>query len=145
MSPCDILKPLKLITLQLHPFSTRFNGYIKCILLISNTDELREQCGAQIAKIFHPIIFSNILGFPNCCNDLGDAYKWISKFYGDYGDSAIWHVKYFLQLITDFNILYEDHMMEMFASTFRGEAGYWFYQGLPDKCVTSFQDSFGFF
>ena len=29
-------------------------------------------------------------------------------------------------------------MMEMFASTFRGEACCWFYQGLPNKCITSF-------
>ena len=35
-------------------------------------------------------------------------------------------------------MIYEDNMMEMFASTFRGEAFCWFYQGLPNKCITSF-------
>ena len=83
-----------------------------------------EKYGAQIARNFQPIDFSNIAGFPNSCNGAGDTYKWLLVFHGNYGDSAIWHVKYFLQLMADFNILYEDHMMEMFASTFRGEACY---------------------
>ena len=99
-------------------------------------DKLREKYGAQLALAFQPIDFSNIPCFPNYCDSLGDANKWLPPFHGDDGDSAIWHVKSFLQLIADFNILYEDHMMEMFASTFQGEAGYWFYQGLPDKCIT---------
>ena len=101
-------------------------------------DKLKEKYGAQLTLVFQPIDFSNILGFPNYSEDFGDASNWLPPFHGDYGDSAIWHVKYFLQLIADFNILYEDHMMEMFASTFRGEAGCWFYQGLPNKCITSF-------
>ena len=101
MNPCDMLKPLKLITWHLHLFSTRFNGYIKCILLIFNMDELREQCGAQIARLFHPIDFSNIAGFPKFGHDVGDKYKWLPVFHGNYGDSAIWHVKYFLQLMAD--------------------------------------------
>ena len=29
-------------------------------------------------------------------------------------------------------------MMEMFASTFQGDAGCWFYQGLPNKFIASF-------
>ena len=68
----------------------------------------------------------------------GDVYKWLPVFHGNYGDSAIWHVKYFLQLMDDSNVLYEDNMMEMFASTFQGEAFCRFYQGLPNKCITSF-------
>ena len=101
-------------------------------------DEFWEKYGAQLTGMFQPIDFSNIPSFPNYCNGFGDAYNWIPTFHGDYGDSAIWHVKYFLQLIADFNVLHENNMMEMFASTFWGEAGYWFYQGLPDKCITSF-------
>ena len=101
-------------------------------------DKLKESFDAQLSLRYQPIDFSNITGFPNYCDGLEDAYNWLPPFYGDYGESAIWHVKSFLQLIADFNILYEDHMMEMFASTFRGEACYWFYQGLPDKCITSF-------
>ena len=85
-------------------------------------DELRDQYGAQIAELFQPIYFSNITGFPNCCDGVGDAYKWLPVFDGNYGDSAIRHVKYFLQLMADSNILHEDNMMEMFASTFWGEA-----------------------
>ena len=108
-------------------------------------DELNKKYGTQLTLMFQPIHFSNISGFPNYGDGLGDAYNWLPTFHGDYGDSAIWHVKSFLQLIADFNILYEDHKMEMFASTFRGEAGYWFYQGLPDKCITSFPSSFGSF
>ena len=81
-------------------------------------DELREQCGAQIARFFHPIDFSNISGFPNFGHDVGDVYKWLPVFHGNYGDSAIWHIKSFLQLLADSNVLFEDNMMEMFASTF---------------------------
>ena len=101
-------------------------------------DELKEKYGAHLALRFQPIDFSNILGFPNCCDGLADAYNWLPYFYGYYGDLAIWNVKSFLQLIVDFNIFHEDDMMQIFASTFRGEACYWFYQGLPDKCITSF-------
>ena len=81
-------------------------------------DELKEKYGAQLTGMFQPINFSNILSFPNYCNGLGDAYNQLPAFYGNYGDSAIWNVKYFLQLIADSNILYEDNMMEMFASNF---------------------------
>ena len=101
-------------------------------------DELKEKYGAQLTLTFQPIDFSNIPGFPNYCDGLGDAYNWLPTFHGDYGDSAIWHVKSFLQLIADLNILHEDNMMEMFAGTFQGEACCWFYQGLPNKCITSF-------
>ena len=95
-------------------------------------DESKEKYVAQLTIMFQPIDFSNILGFPNCCNGLGDAYNWILTFHENYGDSAIWHVKSSLQLIADSNILHEDNMMEMFAITFCGEVGCWFYQGLPD-------------
>ena len=40
--------------------------------------------------------------------------------------------------MADFNILHEDNMMEMFVGIFWGEACCWFYQGLPNKCITSF-------
>ena len=80
-------------------------------------DELKEKCGARLTRIFQPIDFSNILGFPNFDHGVGDVYKWLLVFHGNYGDSAIWHVKYFLQLMADSNVLYEDNMMEMFAST----------------------------
>ena len=85
-------------------------------------DEVREQCGSQIDGIFHPIDFSNILGFPNFGYGVGDVYKWLPVFHRNYGDSAIWHVKSFLQLMATSNVLYVDNMMEMFASTFEGEA-----------------------
>ena len=101
-------------------------------------DELKEKYGAQLTRMFQPIDFLNIPSFPNSCNGVGDAYKWLLVFHGNYGDSAIWHVKSFLQLIADFNILHEDNMMEMFAGTFWGEACCWFYQGLPNKCINSF-------
>ena len=84
-------------------------------------DKLKEKYGAQLTLMFQPIDFSNIPGFPNCCNGFDDTYNWILTFHGNYGDSAIWHVKYFLQLIADFNILREDNMKEMFASTFWGD------------------------
>ena len=76
-------------------------------------DEVREQCDAHIAGIFQPINFSNIPSFPIFGYDVGDVYKWLLTFHGNYGDSAIWHVKSFLQLIADFNILHEDNMMEL--------------------------------
>ena len=79
-------------------------------------DELKEKYGAQLTEMFHPINFSNFPGFPNCCNGFGDAYNWLSAFHGNCGDSTIWHVKYFLQLIAKSNILHEDNMMEIFAS-----------------------------
>ena len=59
-------------------------------------DELKEKYGAQLTLMFQPIDFSNIPGFPNYCDGLGDASKWLPPFHGDYGDSAIWHVKSFL-------------------------------------------------
>ena len=49
-------------------------------------DEVREQCGAQIAELFQPIDFSNIPGFPNFGHDVGDVYKWLPVFHGNYGD-----------------------------------------------------------
>ena len=90
-------------------------------------DELREQCGAQIVELFHPIDFSNIPGFPNFGHGVGNIYKWLLVFHGNYGDSTIWNVKSFLQLMTGSNVIYEDNMMKMFASTFQGEACCWFY------------------
>ena len=101
-------------------------------------DKIKEKYGAQLTLMFQPIDFSNILGFTNYGDGLGDAYNWLPTFHGYYGDSAISHVKSFLQLIADLNILHEDNMMEMFASTLWGEACCWFYQGLPNKCITSF-------
>ena len=100
-------------------------------------DELKEKCGARLTAMFQPIDFSNIPGFPNYCNGFEDAYNWLPTFHGNYGDSAIWHVKYFLQLMADSIVLHEDNMMEMFASTFQSEAFCWFYQVLPNKCITS--------
>ena len=52
-------------------------------------DELKEKYGAQLTLMFQPINFSNILGFPNCCDGLGDAYNRLPTFHGDYGASAI--------------------------------------------------------
>ena len=52
-------------------------------------DELKEKYGAQITGIFHPIDFSNISGFPNYCDGMGDAYKWLLVFHGNYGDLTI--------------------------------------------------------
>ena len=85
-------------------------------------DELKEKYGAQLTLMFQPIDFSNISGFPNYSYGVGDAYKWLPVFHGNYGDSAIWHVKSFLQLMADSNVLHEDNMMEMFAGTFQGDA-----------------------
>ena len=108
----------KLIIWLLHLFSTKFHDYFKYTLLISDMDEQREQCGAQIVELFHPIEFSNIPGFPNFGHGVGNIYKWLPVFHGNYGDSTIWHVKSFLQLMANSNVLYEDNMMEMFLSTF---------------------------
>ena len=36
-------------------------------------DKLMEEYGAQLALAFQPIDFSNIPGFPNYCDSLGDA------------------------------------------------------------------------
>ena len=52
-------------------------------------DELKEKCGARLTRIFQPIDFSNIPGFPNFCYDCEDACKWLPTFHGNYGDSAI--------------------------------------------------------
>ena len=94
--PMRHVKTFKAHRLKLHLFSTRFNGYIKCILLIFDMDELKEKYGAQLTVMFHPINFSSISSFPNYCNGLGNAYNWLLTFHGNYGDSAIWHVKSFL-------------------------------------------------
>ena len=52
-------------------------------------DKLKEKYGAQLTLVFQHIDFSNITGFPNYCEGLGDAYNWLPTFHGDYGDSAI--------------------------------------------------------
>ena len=52
-------------------------------------DELGEQRGTQIARRFHPIDFSNIMGFPNFGHDVGDVCKWLSIFLVNYGVLAI--------------------------------------------------------
>ena len=83
-------------------------------------DEQREQYGSQISRLFQPIDFSNFSDFPNCGHGMGDVYKWLPIFHGNYGDSAIWHAKYFLQLMPDSNMRYEDNMTEMFYITFSG-------------------------
>ena len=70
-------------------------------------DELREQCGAQIAGLFQPIDFSNIPGFPNFGHGVEDGYKWLPVFHGNYGDSAIWHIKSFLQMCMVYGVVYD--------------------------------------
>ena len=52
-------------------------------------DKLKEKYGAQITGFFQHIDFSNIPSFPNCCDGVEDAYKWLPVFLGNYGDSAI--------------------------------------------------------
>ena len=75
-----------------------------------------KKLNAQIAKHFYPIDFSNIPGFPNFYCDQNDVYNYFRIFYG-HVDSAIHHVIDFIGLLVEFNIVHEDNMMQMFAST----------------------------
>ena len=43
----------------------------------------------------------------------------------------------FLKILVDFNVLYEDNMMEMFASTLHGNAYEGYLNSLPNKGITS--------
>ena len=38
-------------------------------------DKFKEKYGAQLTLVFQPIDFSNIPGFPNYCDGLGNAYN----------------------------------------------------------------------
>ena len=46
-------------------------------------DKLKEKYAAQLTLMFQSIDFSNIPGFPNCCNGFEDAYNWLSTFHGN--------------------------------------------------------------
>ena len=91
---------------------------------------------AQIAKHFYPIDFSNIPGFPNFYRDHNDICNYFRIFYVR-GDSTIHHIIDFIGLLVEFNIVHEDNMMQMFASTLAEKAYCWFFEDLPNKHITS--------
>ena len=62
--------------------------------------------------------------------------NYIRIFYG-HNDSAIHHVIDFIRLLATFNIVHEDNMMQMFASTLAEKAYCWFSEDLPNKHITS--------
>ena len=76
-----------------------------------------KRLNAQFAESFYPIDVSNTPGFPNFYRDQNDIYKYLRIFYG-HDDSTIHHVIDFIGLLVEFNIVHEDNMMQMFASTF---------------------------
>ena len=110
------------------PVQYKIHGYSRYIKL--NMDD--KNLNAQIAKHFYPIDFSNIPGFPNLYRDQNDIYDYFRIFYG-HGDSTIHHVIDFIGSLVEFNIVYEDNMMQMFASTFAERVYCWFSKDLPNK------------
>ena len=79
-------------------------------MLSNNMDEER----AQIYSEYPSFNFSNIPGFPNYDN--GEISKYFPIFWGNkHGEGR--HVISFLKILANFNVLYEDNMIEMFFST----------------------------
>ena len=106
-------------------------------------DEETKQMKASLVESFPPINFSSILGFPNkSFND--DIYDFISDFHGD-NTSAIHHITTFIKVAIKFNIVHEDHLIEIFASSILNYAYDWFYENLPSNCISSLSDFFYIF
>ena len=94
-----------------------------------------EEERAQISSKYSSINFSNIPRFPNYHNgeDISDH---LPIFWGN-NHAKVRHVIYFLKILVDFNVLYEDNMIEMFVSTLRENACEWYLNCLPNKGITS--------
>ena len=90
---------------------------------------------ARISNEYPFINYSNIPRFPNYHNgeDISDH---LPIFWGN-EHAEVRHVISFLKILVDFNVLYEDNMIEMFVSTLRGNAYEWYLNGLPNKFITS--------
>ena len=99
-----------------------------------------KKLNAQIAKHFYPIDFSNISGFPNFYRDQNDIYNYFRVSYG-HSDLAIHHVIDFIGLLAEFNIVHEDNMMQMFASTLAEKTYCWFLRIFQTNTLTPFQAS----
>ena len=86
------------------------------MLQVNNMDEER----ARISSEYPSINFSNIPRFPNDHNgeDISDH---LPIFWGN-EHAEVQHVISFHKILDDFNVLYEDNMMEMFVSTLRENA-----------------------
>ena len=81
-----------------------------------------EELGAQISKLLLPINFSNIPGFPN--SHYGENIPSHLPLFHGHGkvDSARLHIMAFLKVLVDFDIVHEDIMILMFASSLDGDA-----------------------
>ena len=71
----------------------------------------------RIFSEYPSVNFSNILGFTNYHNgeDISDH---LPIFWGN-KHVEVQHVIYFLKILADFNVLYEDNMMEMLLDSTR--------------------------
>ena len=90
---------------------------------------------AGIYSGYPSINFSNIPGFPNYHNgeDISDL---LPIFWGN-KHAQVRHVIYFLIILANFSVLYEDNMMEMFVSTLQTNACEWYLNGIINKGITS--------
>ena len=75
---------------------------------------------AWISSEYPSINFSNILDFPNYHNG-EDIFDHLPIFWGN-KHAEVRHVISFLKILVDFNVLYEDNVMEMFVITLQGNA-----------------------
>ena len=104
-----------------------------------------EEVGVEISKLLLPINFSNIPGFPN--SHYGEnltSYLPIIHGHGN-DDLSRLHIMDFLKVLDDSDIVHEDIMILMFASSLNVDAYYWFIENIPDRCITSLSSFFRIF
>ena len=96
-----------------------------------------KEVGAQISNSLLPIDFSNIPSLPNS-HDGENISSHLPIFHGHGNDdSTRLHIMTFLKVLVDFDIVHEDIMILMFASSLDGDAYYWFIEDIHDICITS--------
>ena len=100
---------------------------------------------ARISRAHPPIDFFKISGFPNYI-DGEHTYCPLPILRGhDNNHSARFHVMIFLSWMSEFNICHENNTMLMFSHSLQGIVSCWFYEGLPDKSITSLPNSLEIF
>ena len=99
-------------------------------------DDKMEGLRAHLHRVFTPLDFSSIHGFPNGC------YKRVLRIFlelfGNDEDSKIHHIASFCKLMEDLKVYHEDDLMIVFALTFERDAEDWF-NDLWDESIDSME------
>ena len=97
-------------------------------------DDKMEGLRALLRKVFTPLDFSGIHGFPNGCYKI--VLRIVPEFFGNDEDSTIHPIVSFSKLIADLKVYHEDDLMIVFALNFEGDAEDWF-NDLWDESIDS--------